>query len=479
MKIKFERTILEVGQPQRLVLRLADIEADTKGLSITIIRIGELRDDWVFGTVAPIKRGRSIECEITFDALPVGLYQVAEAVPETEGTHQIILSMPPTKRDDLYFVIDDGLFGNVDPKQLAIEIHARRADRAIKPLVTEEAKIGSPRRFEVIVFFAGVPLDHEQQLKGCIIKPVSVGVGLASLNEAVSNHLSESTGSAISFSPLADSDFRGSNRLFAVHIGNLWALGMQDALPFALEYAANIATLIGIERGEKPECCAVFFKDSEGFSIFPISKMYRGNLAPPMFKNDQAELIERYLPALHASPMAKLDLQLYSEAMAERDHGMQFFRHWSILEMIAARHVRSKTIQIRNVDGTIITTVKNQPRTTSGKSEMVYQYLFTSGLPAYSLGWKDNDGREVYMPGTNQAPQGANVKIVSLWNIVRAAYKIRNSVAHSGQFRPMLTSVDEEQLLANLMFTSGPFSLNFLAHATRQAVFRELDSVPI
>ncbi|MBI5128105.1 MAG: hypothetical protein HZA66_01565 [Rhodopseudomonas palustris] len=205
-----------------------------------------------------------------------------------------------------------------------------------------------------------------------------------------------------------------------------------------------------------------------------------------MFRHEQADLIETYLPALQKSlpalqksVVARLDLRLYTEAMAERTHDVQFLRHWAILEMIASRHISSTKIKIKNWDGSAILTHDGKARTTYGKSEKVYQYLFQVGVNSYSFGWKTRDGLEVHVTGTNPPVQSPNVCNVSLWEILRAAYRIRNAVAHGGFFTPNPQSGDWEEYLAALMFTSGPFSTNFLAHVTRAAIFRELGSVVV
>jgi hypothetical protein len=67
------------------------------------------------------------------------------------------------------------------------------------------------------------------------------------------------------------------------------------------------------------------------------------------------------------------------------------------------------------------------------------------------------------MPGTYPPAQAAGTYNISLWDILRAAYRIRNAVAHGGFFTPNPQSIDQKEYLVALMFSSGPFSMNFLA----------------
>jgi hypothetical protein len=105
-----------------------------------------------------------------------------------------------------------------------------------------------------------------------------------------------------------------------------------------------------------------------------------------MFRHLQADLIEKYMPVLRKSPATRLDLRLYTEAVAERSHDVQFLRHWSILEMIASRHVTSTKIKIKHYDGSPVLHRDGRVRTTYDKSEKVYQYLFHVGTHAYRFG---------------------------------------------------------------------------------------------
>jgi hypothetical protein len=84
-----------------------------------------------------------------------------------------------------------------------------------------------------------------------------------------------------------------------------------------------------------------------------------------MFRHLQADLIEKYMPVLRKSPATRLDLRLYTEAVAERSHDVQFLRHWSILEMIASRHVTSTKIKIKHYDGSPVLHRDGRVRTTN------------------------------------------------------------------------------------------------------------------
>jgi hypothetical protein len=302
-------------------------------------------------------------------------------------------------------------------------------------------------------------------------------MGLSSLNEVVSRHLYETFGHPIVFSTLADQDFKLGNPLFAVHIENLKAKNLGDALEFANNYALDIASLIGIERGERPSRCAVFIADESGFSLHPISDEYRGNIAPPLL-NQQAVLLERYLPVLENSLRARLDLELYAQALAERNYGFQYFRLWSLLELIAARHVRSDRIEIAGPDGRSILDSAGRRQTTKIASAKVYQYLFASKLEIHFQLWKHHDGRQVIMPGTTLLAEDSNIKILSLWDAVRAVNRIRNFVAHTGYFQPDEGSTNEVHVNASKIFLSQPINMSFLSFVTSAALFRELDSTP-
>ncbi|MBI5128104.1 MAG: hypothetical protein HZA66_01560 [Rhodopseudomonas palustris] len=269
--------------PQRLVFRISETDGSIGSISVSIMRVGELRDDWILGTQIEIIDGIA-ECNLP-DPFPAGVYQVAEVRPQgrvpSGAEISLMIGAPRERRSDLYFVIDDGTLNAGDPASLASEVYLKRHERAIAPLRTPMVEQGVPRRFLIVAFYAGVRLDHEQQLKGCVVKPLSLGLGLSALDEVISRHLAETLGLDMRFGALADEDFRNANRLFAIHIENLWGLGMADSLPFATEYADNIAALIGVERGDMPKRCAVFFAILKGQASIQSLKRIVGILFRP------------------------------------------------------------------------------------------------------------------------------------------------------------------------------------------------------
>jgi hypothetical protein len=68
---------------------------------------------------------------------------------------------------------------------------------------------------------------------------------------------------------------------------------------------------------------------------------YRGNMLLPMLSEFVSLRIEKLLPKLMSSPWARLLTSNYAEATAELDHGFQYLRFWSLLELIAKAHVIS------------------------------------------------------------------------------------------------------------------------------------------
>jgi hypothetical protein len=170
MQVSLETTVLPANKPAKLLLHLSDVESDVTGVAVTIMRIGELRDDWVFGTNAKLKKGKAAECEIELSSFEPGLYQVAEVTPDKGGSQTIILGEPAVRHVDLYFIIDDGSLGGSDPTDLASKIYEQRTNKHRAQLITDSASksMGASAQYKAIIFFSGVPLHHVQQLKGCV-----------------------------------------------------------------------------------------------------------------------------------------------------------------------------------------------------------------------------------------------------------------------------------------------------------------------
>ena len=61
--------------------------------------------------------------------------------------------------------------------------------------------------------------------------------------------------------------------------------------------------------------------------------VYRGNLLPPF--SSISEILQDYITALEKAPYFETQISLFKEAVGEKDYNMKYFKHWSLLVVMA------------------------------------------------------------------------------------------------------------------------------------------------
>jgi hypothetical protein len=136
---------------------------------------------------------------------------------------------------------------------------------------------------------------------------------------------------------------------------------------------------------------------------------YAGNLlGGPISGESQTDLLARYT-AMHADPLLRLTVDLYSEALADPSHDARYLRFWSVLETLSGARIAGNRPVVR-IDGT----PWPQGRNTTQAAPRVYQYL------ADWLGVRAVDEHNLAGPAND------------LYEAVRGWYARRNATGHYG-----------------------------------------------
>jgi hypothetical protein len=195
----------------------------------------------------------------------------------------------------------------------------------------------------------------------------------------------------------------------------------------------------------------------------------------PMLNESVDLQIEDLLPKLRSSSWARLLTGNYAEATAELDYGFRYLRFWSLLELIAQKHITSDQQRIVRPDGSQILWPSGQPVATRGARAKVYAHLAAVGAPASNETFAD--GTQVHFEGNQPAPPGS-AEIVPLWEHLGAMYGIRNSIAHTGQYIPDTAAIPGTyETYAARFYPSGSLYRN-LRELARVAMYRELAAIP-
>ena len=473
------------GETLKLTLHfdVAEVGLDTvSNVSVDLHRIERERNQFAFGFgVAPKIKGNTLEVSQTLPAdFRVGLYIVNRAAlvwGNAPGAKQKQFAFDP-----VIFAVQTAVEKPYSLQELDVrvnEINRQRGDyvhRVMKTALAQNAVTAT--RFRVLIFGVGCLLHARQQLEGYSISPIGLGLSHRRMHDIVNTALQREGVGPIEFDPQAEAHFESTTPTFMVSYIAVEALNHQDALDHCRLHVNKVFQILGLERGQMPQEFAAFVLQYGSPAYLRSFQMpgYRGNLVSDFNPASTANAIERLLPKLDANPFLRLLAKTFADATAETYHGFALLRYWSVLELVADKCVATGQC-IRAPDGSVILNAKANPETTDSKPGRVYSYILANGAFLTQGSYDDNGTRRSYMIGGDSTHPGynANTELISLWDMVRAAYAIRNSIAHEGQF-DLLTAAKGnayEQLAARLVTSGYADPISFLKQQAQIAFWRE------
>ena len=411
--------------------------------SVNISRAEQARDQFAFafGSV-PFVSGNTISITQKLpSSLPPGIYRIDAAI--------LNLSDTPTRMrphevrfNTIWFAVRRPHEEPIDSAQLRAavsDLSQQRQSYVEREICTDAGRLHKEGRipYRVIIFGAGCLVPQPQQMAGYSITPLRRGFSHCYLNEIVDTTLRKLRYGPMDFDQATEVQHQQGTPTFYVEYWKVLAIDHQDALGHCSRHVALVFELLGLDRGQKPReffRMAVDMRSGQRFYAFQ-SPWYRGNLVSDFNPVSTANFIDAVVPNLETNPFLRLLLRSYAEATAELDWGIALLRFWTVLELLADSTIQ-KGLKIKHPNGDRILNEKGSPRTTKGKSELVYQFILANEHYVYS-GSSNIDGRvQTYLIGADRSHPDCrdDTVTITLWDMVRAVYAIRNTVAHEGTF---------------------------------------------
>lgn len=459
------------------------VDLDTvTNVSVDFYRIDRERNQFAFGFGVAPKIGQStIE---VFQVLPAdfrtGLYLINHVVLVWGNAPGII-----QKRfafDPIIFAIQTAVEKPYSPQELDAQINAidhQRGDYVHRVIKTARAQdAGATPRFRVLIFGVGCLLHAHQQLEGYSLSPIGLGLSHRRMHEIVNTVLQHEGAEPIEFDPQAETHFETSTPTFMVSYIAVEALDHQDALNHCRLHANKLFHILGLERGQMPREFAALVLQYGSPAYLRAFQLpgYRGNLVSDFNPVSTANAIDRLLPKLEANPFLRLLAKTFADATAETDPGFALLRYWSVLELLADKYVANGQC-IRTPEGSLILTADGNPETTNGTRGRVYFHILMNGAFVTQGSYDDNGTQRSFMIGGDSTHPGynASTELISLWEMVRAAYAIRNSIAHEGHFDLFSAAAGSanEQLAVRLVTSRYADPISFLKQQAQIAFWRE------
>lgn len=459
-----------------------------RAFNAEIARVGQLRDEVVFGIGDSAIFEETGACNISLpEGLSPGLYKLVsfriKNVPDQDGVEVTgqdfteLLDRSAAFYGCLHFLISESGRSGADVTELANAAYKQRDSVVEEPQVTPRALLlTAPRKFVGFLLCHGTALHGRQDLRGISIIPYGNGLDYSPLQKAASEFTRMMWDSEIERDPQIAADFERQTGTCAILFHQVLALDATDALDYITRQGDDVVTVLGLERGFKPIPFGAFVYDGRSYTGNFFYGRYTGNLLAPFSPGAVGASVEHYLQKIRKFPRARLLLESYVEAAAERDTAFRYLRFWALLEMIAKDAVTSDSDNILDAHGNAIVNDRGQVITTRGAAAKVYKYLFDRGV---GQSHQSYEGKYFFVEAQRPPPAGAQVdELLTMWAIVGALYEIRNSVAHTGTFSLDMSAPPNSRLALASRFYQQPHDLlfQFLKSNTWIATLSEINT---
>lgn len=354
-------------------------------------------------------------------------------------------------------VVRDGVSDALDKMEQERRAYAEKEIVTTAASTSEENKLSE---FRVFIFGIGCLLHTPQQMEGFTISPLGRGLSYARMHSIVNSALTKYQ-LQIPFDSQIERQHEQATPTFFIEYWRVLALDHDDALNHCRAHADLVFDLLGLDRGQKPReffCLAIDPATGQGGHLFSIP-WYRGNLVSDFNPASTGNLIETVTPKLQNDPFLRLLVRSYAEATSDDDSNIAMLRAWTVLELLADREIKTSQ-PISHLDGSPILNAKNNPKDTNAKEARVYELIRRSGAGFPSQMSSNVDGQEkrLLLGGDKKHPAYTpDTRLVTLWDVVRAAYAIRNCIAHEGYFSPdEVDAKNPDQVLASDLIKNTP-----------------------
>ncbi|WP_321853191.1 hypothetical protein [Paraburkholderia tropica] len=398
-----------------------------------------------------------------------------------DGSHQIKC----IRHTPIFFVIRNQDDRDIDDRELAQivrDLELRRTEYMRAEIRTSNANSNEGVACRVLVFGVGCLLHSRQQMEGISITPLKRGFSHQRLHDIVDTTLTELGIGTLKFDPVIEAQYESATPTFLIDYGHVVGKDPSDALLYCQKHSELIFVLLGLNRGHKPRAfysVAIDTLTGNASTDSFRSPHYRGNYLADFDAGMSAALIESAIPKLEANPFLRLIVRSFAEATAEVDPNIALLRSWTVLELLSGRSV-TRDIPIFDASGTAILNKRGNPKTTSAAEGRVYQYIMDNNPAPWVMSDTVDGVQRTFLLGSeSDNPNATPGSIhVSVWDVVRAAYAIRNCVAHEGYFSEseVDTNNDDQVLAAHLIRNTPLDPKKWVREMAEQAVHRALNN---
>jgi hypothetical protein len=464
-----------------------DLLNGLSNININIFRIDVKRNSFVFGFGhAPENKDGIISIRRSLpDSFVEGAYLIhgIKLIYSDETRKEIILA---SGRDipNLFFWVaktKNDLLTKNELDDTLKNLSTERAAFENRIIITDAAgKAGDIKNYVVFIFSVGCLVHHSQIMEGYTISPLRKGYDYDHMHESVNDYLEKVHGIKIPYEKSIADSFAQSTPLFVITFQNVRAIDNADAAIYCSMMAEYLFTILSYEKGQRPKQYATIVLSPSENMLWQSFHFpgYGGNLVSDFSPSSTAEYIEKLFPLMQKSPWLELLMRSLADAVSEDNPSVAFLKFWSILELVAKRRIANNKEAVVFPDGSQIFYEPGKPVTTAKSLGKVYSLLFKINLPPFVVNLGNHKLIfETYQDASENPNLDEETVVIPLWDVVRAAYEIRNSTAHSGVFDPRRAEIGSarEQLAACMYQLPHFHFLDHIKQLTRFTVSNELN----
>lgn len=303
----------------------------------------------------------------------------------------------------------------------AEEVEKEREARLAVPLGDSQAPDAT--EFRALMFVERLLLTNYMRVPGIELLPLSSGNPATGEAEIVNSVLAELDWNAgVDPSQWTDKSSR-ERPILLVRIARIFAATHEEALLLAHQRRDRLLDIMALQRGSSGVPFATVVQklvDVEGgryaeARIYPEGKAYTGNLVGGGVSGEDSQTLLVLDQATEGDPFLRLCVSLFKEAQSESHPDFQYFRYWSLLEVLAADRITAGS-KVTDFGGQPLS-AGNTPATTGNARGRVYELI------------------KQWMQRRNHSEHNfASPVSESLWDMVGIWYARRNATAHYGAF---------------------------------------------
>jgi hypothetical protein len=307
----------------------------------------------------------------------------------------------------------------VNTREQARRVHQRLVQAQRSTYASPFGEEGTPGQLQhhVVCIVEGLYMTTALRLPGVVIAPIPDRPASLDQLEIVRSYLHSNGWDVDLPTEWWMTQAQATHHLSAIICGPIWASSRDGAFKVAEQAREEALSILALNRRARgrPLCSVVAQEGLDGRTSFTAAFEkggYRGNLLGGFIAGESQSTILTQHRKMSKDPLLKLCCDLFSEALAETSEDAQYFRFWSILELLSASRVpRGHVVYL--LDGS---TWPGEKNTTSFVNPRVYQYLCE------------------LIQRINHAEASFAGPAANLFEASRAWYARRNATAHHGRF---------------------------------------------